>query len=75
VIHPAQIAILNEEFRPSEQEVQQARKVVAAFEKAAGGNQGAIEVEGKMVDIPVVERARATLARHEAIEQRAQARD
>jgi citrate lyase subunit beta / citryl-CoA lyase len=74
VIHPAQIAILNEEFRPSDQEVQQARKVVAAFEKAAGGRQGAIEVDGKMVDIPVVERARATLARHEAIEQRATAR-
>ena len=75
VIHPSQIAILNEEFRPSEQEVQQARKVVAAFDKAAGGNQGAIEVDGKMVDIPVVERARATLARHEAIEQRAKAHD
>jgi citrate lyase subunit beta/citryl-CoA lyase len=74
VIHPSQIAILNEEFRPSPEEVQQARKVVAAFEAASGGNQGAIEVDGKMVDIPVVERARGTLARHEAIEQRAKAR-
>ena len=74
VIHPSQIAILNEEFRPSPEEVQQARKVVAAFEAASGGNQGAIEVDGKMVDIPVVERARVTLARHEAIEQRAKAR-
>lgn len=70
VIHPAQIAILNDEFRPSSEEVEQARKVVAAFEAAAGGSQGAIEVDGKMVDIPVVERARATLARHDAIEQR-----
>jgi citrate lyase subunit beta/citryl-CoA lyase len=74
VIHPSQIAILNAEFRPSPEEVQQARKVVAAFEAAAGGNQGAIEVDGKMVDIPVVERARGTLARHEAIEQRTKAR-
>ena len=74
VIHPSQIAILNAEFRPSPEEVQQARKVVAAFEAAAGGNQGAIEVDGKMVDIPVVERARGTLARHDAIEQRAKAR-
>jgi citrate lyase subunit beta/citryl-CoA lyase len=74
VIHPSQIAILNAEFRPSPEEVQQARKVVAAFEAAAGGNQGAIEVDGKMVDIPVVERARGTLARHEAIEQRTTAR-
>ena len=74
VIHPSQIAILNAEFRPSPEEVEQARKVVAAFEAAAGGNQGAIEVDGKMVDIPVVEGARLTLARHEAIEQRARAR-
>ena len=74
VIHPSQIEILNAEFRPSPEEVEQARKVVAAFEAAAGGSQGAIQVDGKMVDIPVVERARATLARHEAIEQRAQPR-
>ncbi len=71
VIHPSQIEILNAEFRPSPEEVQQARKVVTAFEAAAGGNQGAIQVDGKMVDIPVVERCRATLARHEAIEKRA----
>ena len=70
VIHPSQIEILNTEFRPSPEEVLQARKVVTAFEAAAGGNQGAIQVDGKMVDIPVVERARAVLARHEAIEQR-----
>ena len=70
VIHPSQIAILNEEFRPSADEVQKARRIVEAFEKAAGGNQGAIEVDGKMVDIPVVERARRTIERHEAIELR-----
>ena len=74
VIHPAQIAILNDEFRPSSEDVEQARKVVAAFEAAAGGSQGAIEVDGKMVDIPVVERARATLARHDVIEQRSKVR-
>ena len=74
VIHPSQIEILNAEFRPSMEEVAQARRVVAAFEAAAGGSQGAIQVDGKMVDIPVVERCRGVLARHEAIEQRAKAR-
>ena len=74
VIHPSQIEILNAEFRPAPEEVQLARKVVAAFEAAAGGSQGAIQVDGKMVDIPVVERARGTLARHDAIEQRTKAR-
>jgi citrate lyase subunit beta/citryl-CoA lyase len=73
VIHPSQIEILNAEFRPSAAEVQQARRVVAAFDAAGGGSQGAIQVDGKMVDIPVVERARATLARHDAIEQRTSA--
>jgi len=71
VIHPSQIAILNEEFRPSADEVRKAQRVVTAFEAAAGGNQGAIEVDGKMVDIPVVERARSVLERHAAIERRA----
>lgn len=74
VIHPSQIAILNEEFRPSPEEVQKARRVIDAFEAAAGGSQGAIQVDGRMVDLPVVERARRTLERHEAIEQRAKAR-
>ncbi|MEO5695210.1 MAG: CoA ester lyase [Usitatibacter sp.] len=73
VIHPSQIAILNEEFRPSEDEVGSARRVVEAFEKAQTGNAGAIQVDGKMVDIPIVERARRTLERHEAIERRGRA--
>jgi citrate lyase subunit beta/citryl-CoA lyase len=70
VIHPSQIAILNEEFRPSADDVEKARRVVSAFEVARQGNAGAIEVDGKMVDIPIVERARRTLERHEAIEKR-----
>jgi citrate lyase subunit beta/citryl-CoA lyase len=70
VIHPVQIDVLNTEFRPSPQELANARKVVTAFEQAALGRDGAIEVDGKMVDIPIVERARRMLERHEAIERR-----
>ena len=70
VIHPSQIAILNEEFRPSPEEVQKAQRVVEAFDRAKQGNTGAIEVDGRMVDLPVVERARRTLERHEAIERK-----
>jgi citrate lyase subunit beta/citryl-CoA lyase len=73
VIHPSQIAILNAEFRPSPEEVRHARKVVAAFEEAAKANRGAIEMDGTMVDIPVVERARRTLQQHDLIERRANA--
>jgi len=71
VVHPSQIPILNEEFRPSPDEVEKARRIVSAFEAAANAHAGAIEVDGKMVDIPIVERARRTLERHEAIERRA----
>ena len=73
VIHPSQIAILNAEFRPALEEVSQARRILAAFEEAAKGNRGAIEVDGKMVDVPVVDRARGIVERHDAIERRIKA--
>ena len=71
VIHPSQIAILNEEFGPSAEEVAAARRIVAAYAAATAAGRGAIEVDGKMIDVPVVERARRTLERFEAIQSRA----
>lgn len=70
VIHPSQVDILNTEFRPSPQELAHARKVVDAFEQAVLDGRGAVEVDGRMVDPPVVERALHTLARHAAVETR-----
>jgi len=67
VIHPSQIAILNEEFGPSEDEVAAARRIVAAYAAATTAGRGAIEVDGRMIDVPVVERAHRTLERFEAI--------
>jgi citrate lyase subunit beta / citryl-CoA lyase len=67
VIHPSQIAILNEEFRPSAAEVDHARRVVAAYDKALAEGVGAVTVDGKMIDVPVVERAKALLEREAAI--------
>ena len=57
-IHPRQVARVNALFAPSKQEVEWARRVVAAS-AAAGG--GAVSVEGRMVDRPVVLRAEAIL--------------
>jgi citrate lyase subunit beta/citryl-CoA lyase len=71
VIHPSQVAILNEEFRPAAAEVEHARRVIAAFDEAEKSSRGSIEVDGKMVDIPVVVRARQVLDRHEAFERKA----
>jgi citrate lyase subunit beta/citryl-CoA lyase len=72
VIHPSQVAILNEEFRPTAEEVGQARKIVAAYEKSTAEGIGAIVVDGKMIDVPIVIRAQQTLAREAAIAAREQ---
>jgi citrate lyase subunit beta/citryl-CoA lyase len=67
VIHPSQIAILNEEFRPGAEEVDHATRVVAAYDKALAEGVGAVTVDGKMIDVPIVERAKLLLERETAI--------
>lgn len=57
-IHPRQIAIVNDAFSPTEDEVAWARRVTEAFETANGA---AVAVDGKMVDRPVVQRAQYIL--------------
>ena len=59
-IHPSQVAGVHEAMAPTEQELTWARRVLAA-DAAAGG--AAVQVEGRMVDLPVVLQARRTLAR------------
>ena len=59
--------ILNEEFRPSPNEVDHARRVLTAYDKALAEGVGAVTVDGKMIDVPVVERARLLVEREEAI--------
>jgi citrate lyase subunit beta/citryl-CoA lyase len=59
-IHPAQVAAINESYMPSQEEIEHARRVVAAFEAAAGA--GTVGLDGKMLDIPHLKQAQATLA-------------
>jgi citrate lyase beta subunit len=61
-IHPDQVDVVNEVFTPEDGDVAWARKVVAAFEQGERDGRGAVELEGTMVDLPVVERARQVLA-------------
>jgi citrate lyase subunit beta/citryl-CoA lyase len=61
-IHPVQVAILNETFAPSQDELAWARQVVLAYEQAHASGSGAIVVDGRMVDVPIANRARALLA-------------
>jgi citrate lyase subunit beta / citryl-CoA lyase len=67
VIHPSQIPILNEEFRASPEEIDHARRVAAAYDEALAQGVGAVTVDGKMIDVPVVERARLLIEREHAI--------
>jgi len=58
-IHPKQVAWVREALRPSDAELEWARRVLAA----ASSTQGAVQLDGRMVDRPVVERARRLLER------------
>ena len=69
-IHPGQVKIVNEEYTPSAEEVEYARKVIRMDEEAAAAGRGSFQIEGKMIDIPVVVRAQNLLKRHEAIRAR-----
>ena len=57
-IHPEQVAVVNRVFVPSEGEVAWAHRVVDAFEESG---KGVLAVNGEMIDLPVVERARRIL--------------
>jgi citrate lyase subunit beta/citryl-CoA lyase len=60
-IHPAQIATINECFSPSAAEIERARRVVAAFEAAERQGRASTSLDGRVIDVPVVKRARALL--------------
>jgi citrate lyase subunit beta/citryl-CoA lyase len=74
LIHPGQIGPVNRVFRPSEEEVAYARRVVEAFEEAVARGHGALQVDGRMVDAPVAKRARALIELAGAIEARERSR-
>jgi len=60
-IHPSQIGIMNEEFVPSAEEVAHAEGLLAVYEQALAEGRGAAAYKGKMIDAPVVARAREVL--------------
>jgi citrate lyase subunit beta / citryl-CoA lyase len=62
-VHPSQVAILNEVFSPSPEELERARRIVEEYEKALAGGEGAITVDGEFVDVPYYEQARRLLGR------------
>ncbi len=67
LIHPAQVAVTNECFAPSEAELDLARRQIEAFEKVEKSGQGVAVVGGKIVENLHVETAKKTLAKAAAI--------
>jgi citrate lyase subunit beta/citryl-CoA lyase len=70
-VHPGLVPALNEAFTPAPEEVALAKRLIAADREANAQGRGSFSLDGKMIDIPVIERARRLVARHEAIERRA----
>jgi len=60
-VHPDQIAPVNEAYLPSVEEISRAERIVAAFAAAEAKGEAAIQVDGQMIDYPIVHRARALL--------------
>jgi citrate lyase subunit beta/citryl-CoA lyase len=69
-IHPGQVAILNEEFSPPPDKVDWARRVVEGNAQHEAAGRASWSLDGKMIDVPIVARARKLLERHAAIEAR-----
>jgi citrate lyase subunit beta / citryl-CoA lyase len=62
-LHPAQIRIIHDAFAPSPAEIEKALKIVAAFEEAQQKGLAVVSLGSKMIDPPVVQRARRLVAR------------
>jgi malyl-CoA/(S)-citramalyl-CoA lyase len=64
VIHPSQIATVNDVFTPDPMEVERARAILLAMDAAADEGQGAATFEGRLIDIASIRQARAIVAKH-----------
>lgn len=60
-IHPRQIKVINDSFAPTEKEIEKAKRIVVAFEKAEAKGLGVVSLGTKMIDAPVVKRAQRVI--------------
>lgn len=60
-IHPRQVPVVHDVFAPPDDDVDWARQVVEAYEAGLSAGRGAVALEGQMIDLPVVQRARRIL--------------
>jgi len=69
-IHPNQVAVINEVFSPTAEDVARARRLIEADTAARAAGQGAFRFENRMVDQPIVTRARRIVELAEAVARR-----
>src|SRR5699024_12696260 len=61
IFHPAQLKTVNDIYAPTSTEIQEAQKIVDAYDSSFDEGRGALVVDGKMIDAPVAERAKKLL--------------
>ena len=69
-IHPGQVTIVTEEYTPTTEEVEYARKIIKLDKEAAAAGRGSWSLDGKMIDIPIIVRAQKLIKRYDAIKAR-----
>ncbi len=70
-IHPSQVELANELFKPSADEVAQARRILEALEQAEQTGAGAVTLDGKMIDIASIRQAEVTVKKAELVAEKA----
>jgi len=71
LIHPTQIAPCNEAFTPPEEEIAQARELIAVFDRPENADKGVLQIDGRMFERMHADIARKMVAMHDAITARA----
>ncbi len=61
LVHPRQVELIHKVYSPTEQEIAKAQKIVRATKEALAKNLGVFTVDGKMVDGPIIDRAKRVL--------------
>jgi citrate lyase beta subunit len=66
IIHPNQVAPVQEVFTPSDDEIYQAQRIMQAYNEHQQAGRGAFAMDGKMIDAPILKAAQRVLARAQA---------
>ena len=71
-IHPSQIELANQVFTPNDELVNKTHRIIAAMKEAAAKGQGAVSLDGRLIDAASIRMAETLLAKLEQIEARDQ---